>query len=285
MEQTFGIDTERIFFVEHEKEGAAESALDILISSAESGVFGIIVVNSLKCLIPRTELEGEMGDTQVALQARMNNKLMRKLTPILQEADTTLALISHKTSNIGNKYNPFVISGGRGIRYASLLTLDFTKLSVGKSDPITKEEGMKFKVSVLKNHCSCMSYPYLSYEYYIRFAQGIAWDLELFNAAVDTGLLKVAGAWVSQLDAAGEVALDSNGVQLKWNGKNAFMTYIRENEAYRKEVEAAVLNEIHGVNLDEEIVERLVEEEKEISKAFNSEDEKDDVIARSRKKK
>lgn len=273
--ETFGIDPERFFFIEHEKEGAAETAIDILAAIAKSGTMDIIVINSLKCLVPKIELDNDMEDHTIALQARLNSKMVKKFTAIIQECDTAFVAVTHKTTDIGgNKYIPLTISGGRAIKYASLLTIDMNRLSVQKDDPIEKEDGMKIKVSVMKNHCCCSSYPYVSAEYYVRYGEGIMWDLELLESGIDKGILKSAGAWVSELDSEGNVALNPETQEpYKWNGKKAFMSYLRNNEDYKKHLEALIDGEFTVEALNEEAVNNIMkEEERDRVAAENIED-------------
>lgn len=98
---TFHIDPERFFFIKHEKQGGAESALDVLCATADSGVFNMIVINSLKCLVPKTELDNSLEKDTIALQARLNSKMVKKFTSMIQEHDTAFIAITHKTTMIG----------------------------------------------------------------------------------------------------------------------------------------------------------------------------------------
>lgn len=283
--ETFGIDPERFFFIEHEKDGAAETAIDILAAVAQSKTMDIMVINSLKCLVPKTELESNMEDQSIALQARLNSKLIKKFTAIIQESDTAFIAITHKTTNIGSKFIPLIISGGRAIRYASLLTMDLSKLSVGAEDPIEKEDGMKIKVSVVKNHCCCSCYPYVCVEYFVKYGEGIMWDLELLESGIDKGILKSAGAWISEIDKEGNVSLNSETKEAyKWNGKKAFMKFLRGNEEYKDRLEKLIGGEFLVDTLDDEIVNSIIkEEEQDREIAEKVENEEVDFIEQSKK--
>ena len=94
----FGIDPERFFYIEHEKEGAAEKAIDILNAVVASGCCNICVINSLKCLVPKTEMDQGMDKDTVALQARMNSKAVTTFTALIQECDTDFVAVTHLTS-------------------------------------------------------------------------------------------------------------------------------------------------------------------------------------------
>lgn len=98
---TFDIDPERFFFIEHEKTKGAEGAMEILSSVADSGCADICVINSLKCLVPKTELDNSLEKDTIALQARLNSKIIKKFTAMIQEHETAFVMISHLTTLIG----------------------------------------------------------------------------------------------------------------------------------------------------------------------------------------
>ena len=97
----FGIDPERFFYLEITREGAAEEALDATESALLTGSLDMFVINSLKCLVPKEELKKSMGDMQVGLRARMNAKMMRKLTATVAEQNVAFVMIQHLTTQIG----------------------------------------------------------------------------------------------------------------------------------------------------------------------------------------
>lgn len=279
--KTFNIDADRFFFIEHEKDGGAETAAEILCAVLDAGCADICVINSLKCLVPKTELENSLEKDTIALQARFNSKLIKKFTATTQEHDTAFVMISHLTTLIGTmSRDPLTLSGGRSIRYASMLTLDLRKNSVLDTDPISKEEGMKIKVTCRKNHCICDRYPYGSIEYYVRYGEGVAWELELIQAVLDNGFLVQKGAWVYEVDANGETVNDERGNALKWNGKNALRNYILENEEYRKHLESLVNNTFAIDALEESEIKAIESDEVDPSSAVSSYD----PIEESRKK-
>jgi len=100
--ETFGIDPNRFFFIEHEKTGAGEAAIDELETVVGTGAVNIAVVNSLKCLVPSEEFRKQMGEFTIGSAARMNAKMVRKLTSITAENEVALVLISHLTTDIGS---------------------------------------------------------------------------------------------------------------------------------------------------------------------------------------
>lgn len=287
--ETFNIDPERFFFIEHEKDGGAEVAMDILSAIADSGAADIVVVNSLKALVPKTELENSLEKDTIALQARFNSKMIKKFTARTQEHDTAFVIVTHLTTLIGTmSKNPYVLAGGKAIRYASMLTLEFNKVSILEGDPITKEEGLKIRVTCRKNHCVCNRFPYGAIDYYVRYGEGVAWEIELMQAAFDMGILVQKGAWISEIDQqTQEVAVDENGSPLKWNGKNAFKEYIVHTPSYRKKLEAMVNGTFEIEALSDEELKEIQSDEVDCSKAVTEMEPEpnQDPIEASRKAK
>ena len=289
---TFNIDPERFFFIEHEKDGGAEVAMDILSAIADSGAADIVVVNSLKALVPKTELENSLEKDTIALQARFNSKMIKKFTARTQEHDTAFVIVTHLTTLIGTmSKNPYVLSGGKAIRYASMLTLEFNKVSILEGDPITKEEGLKIRVTCRKNHCACNRFPYGAIDYYVRYGEGVAWEIELMQAAFDMGILVQKGAWISEIDQqTQEVAIDENGNPLKWNGKNAFKEYIVHTPGYRERLEAMVNGTFEIEALSDEELKEIQSDEVDCAKAVGemepeSEPDQDPIEASRNTKK
>lgn len=235
----FGIDLDRFVIINLDRDGAAEVALDRLETAMSMGVFDICVINSLKCLTPSTEFEKEMGAMTIGLQARMNGKLMRKMTALIAEHNCGFVLINHLTTDIGKMHgDPLVIAGGRAIRYSSMLTLDIRKRTIQDSDPISKEEGLKINVSVNKNHCRQDRMPYLKTEYFVVYGQGTERSIEIIELAEKCGILTKKGSWYreysGETDAKGnplERVLE-DGTKAAWNGMKNTRAYILSNPDY-----------------------------------------------------
>ena len=239
LENLFGIDKERFVIIYLEKDGAAEVALDRLEAALGMGVFDICVINSLKCLTPSTEFEKEMGAMTIGLQARMNGKLMRKMTSLIAEHNCGFVLINHLTTEIGKMHgDPLTIAGGRAIRYSSMLTLDIRKKSIQDSDPIGKEEGMKIGVAIQKNHCRQDRMPYFRTEYYVVYGQGTERSIEVIELAEKCGILTKKGSWYREY--SGEVDAKGNpleriledGTKAAWNGMKNTRAYILAHPEY-----------------------------------------------------
>lgn len=239
MIELFNIDPERIVVIHLDKDGAAEVALDRLEAMLTSGAFNIAVINSLKCLTPSTEMESNMGQQTIGLQARLFGKLMRKVVTLISENECALIMVNHLSTNIGTMYgDPLVMTGGKAIAYASLLTLDFRKKSVLDSDPVSKEECMKIGVSVKKNHCKINRMPYLKTDYFVKYGYGIDSSVEIIDLAEKLGIITKKGAWyreyTNETDNKGNPIerILPDGTKAAWNGLKAIRAYIANNQDY-----------------------------------------------------
>ena len=253
-----GIDPERFIYVELDKDGAAEKALDILEAVIGAGGIDIAVINSMKCLTPKKEISDSMEDQNIGLQARLNSKFMRKIVPLIAEQETALCLTQHLTTQIGVLHgDPMVLAGGQAIRYASMLTLDLRKKTIQASDPISKEEGLKIGAYIAKNHCNQTRYPYLRADYFIKFGEGTQVISEVIELAKEMGILQ-GSAWISEIDPeTGEARVLPNGDVAKWNGMNKTKAYLEANKDYYDYLVNLVMgNKITLETMDEEEVKK-----------------------------
>lgn len=254
--EMFGIDPERFIYVDLTKGLPAEKTLDIMEAAIESGGIDIAVINSLKCLTPSKEFEDSMEDQNIGLQARLNGKLMRKIVPLIAEQETALCMTQHLSTQIGVMHgDPMTMSGGFSIKFASMLTLDLRKKSIQKDDPITKEEGQKIGVYVMKNHCNQTRYPYLRGDYYIKFGEGTQIFTEIIELSIENGTLtKGGGGWISETDiATGEPKVLKDGSLAKWHGMAKIKEYLEANPDYYEYLKSIVMGEeIKLETLDEE---------------------------------
>lgn len=210
--RTFGIDPARFVVIETTLKEGGEKALDQAASLLRTGSFNMFCVNSLKALIPKTQLNKAISEDTVALQARMNSKAMSQYVSIAHEFGVTVVIIQHLSTLIGSmSRDPYGLAGGLFLKHSAALTLDFRKQSVLDTDPISKEEGAKYKISVKKNHVSPQINPYVSVMHYVIYGQGTEVILTTFKKAIEQGVLRSSGAWIYWDEK-----------QLKWNGKLAF---------------------------------------------------------------
>lgn len=217
--KTFGIDPERFVFVQVSLNEGAEKALDNCEAILRAGGINMFCINSVKALVPRTELNKSITEDTVAMQARMNTKMLKKYLTICYEHDTSIVLVQHLTTMIGGAMtrDPYLLGGGLFMKYGGLLILDMRKQSLQDTDPITREEGMKICISVKKNHITPRKFPYVKVNHYVIYGQGTEVLLSTLNKAVEQNIIVKGGAWYTWTDK-----------DLKWCGKNEYRKYMIE---------------------------------------------------------
>jgi recombination protein RecA len=163
--RTLGVDIDNLLVSQPDN---GEQALEIVEMLIKSGAVDIIVVDSVAALVPRAELEGEMGDAQMGLQARLMSQAMRKLTGITMRTKTCLIFINQVRDKIGVMFgNPETTTGGRALKFYSSLRIDVRKsTAIKKSDEVV---GYKTKVKIVKNKCSA---PYKNAEIPLMYGRG-----------------------------------------------------------------------------------------------------------------
>jgi recombination protein RecA len=168
-----------------------EQALDIVDTFVRSGEIGLIIIDSVSALVPKAELEGEMADQQVGLQARMMSKALRKITAQCNHTKCTVIFINQLRSKIGVMYGSNeVTSGGNSLKYYASQRLDIRRIGdIKKGDDVT---GNKTRVRVVKNK---MAPPKKEVEFSIMFGKGIDTDQEIVDLALIDNIITKAGAW------------------------------------------------------------------------------------------
>ena len=173
-----------------------EQALDIVEILVRSGAVDVLVIDSVAALVPRAEIEGEMGDSHVGLHARLMSQAMRKLTSIISKSRTAVIFINQVRMKIGVIYgSPEVTTGGNALKFYASLRLEIrggTRIKVGD-----EEIGRRTKVKVVKNK---VAPPFRQAEFDITFGQGINQMGEILDLAVEADLVNKAGAWYSLND-------------------------------------------------------------------------------------
>ncbi len=168
-----------------------EQALEIADMLIRSGALDVIVVDSVAALTPRAEIEGDMGDAHVGLQARLMSQALRKLTGTLSKSDTIALFINQLREKIGVMYgSPEVTPGGRALKFYASVRLDIRRVEAIKdgADVI----GSRTRVKVVKNKCSS---PFKVAEFDIMYGTGISREGSLLDVGVELGFIKKSGAW------------------------------------------------------------------------------------------
>ena len=272
---TMGIDLDRFTLIQQQRKDAGEAALDRLEACIASGAYDMIVVNSLKALVPSEEFKKSISDGVVGVQARMNARMTRKYTSPVSESETSFIIITHLSNDIGKMFgDPLVISGGKAIQYASSLTVDLRKRSITDDDPISKEDGIKIGVTVKKNHCVPDRNPYVKTQYYAIFGEGIEQYLTALEAGIEQGILVKAGSHIKDVDENGEVRTlpDSNSTKLQFRGKKAFVEYCKDNPEYFKDLQLRIDGLTETMSAEE--IEEVEKEQKEIEEEVKEVDKK-----------
>ncbi len=186
-----------------------------------SGAVDVLVVDSVAALVPRSELEGEMGDAQMGLQARLMSQALRKLTAIVSKSKTSLIFINQLREKIGVMFgNPETTTGGRALKFYSSVRLDIRRIASLKEGEVVV--GSRAKVKVVKNKVAA---PFREAEFDILYGEGISKEGDLLDLGVDHKIIEKSGAWYA-----------FNGERMGQGRENA-RQFLKENKDIRQEVE------------------------------------------------
>jgi recombination protein RecA len=209
---------------------SGEQALEIAEVLIRSGAIDIVVVDSVAALVPRAELEGEMGEAQMGLQARLMSQALRKLTGIVSKSKTCLIFINQIREKIGVMFgNPETTTGGRALKFYASVRVDVRRIaSIKDGDEVT---GSRTKAKIVKNK---VAPPFREAEFDIMYGQGISREGDLLDLAVDRNVVEKSGAWFSfQGERLGQ-------------GRDNARQFLKDNSDYRGRIELA-LREIMGL--------------------------------------
>lgn len=201
-----------------------EQALEITEALVRSGAIDVIVVDSVAALVPRAEIEGEMGDSYVGLQARLMSQALRKLTGAIGKTNTIVIFINQLREKVGIMYgNPEVTTGGRALKFYSSVRIDVRRIEALKNG--SEIIGNRTRAKVVKNK---VAPPFREAEFDIMYGEGIARTGELVDLGVKLDLVQKSGSWFSM----GEVRIGQ--------GRDAAKRYLQENPEIAAQLEADI---------------------------------------------
>jgi recombination protein RecA len=231
--RAIGVDVDELLISQPD---TGEQALEIADMLIRSGALDVIVIDSVAALVPRAEIEGEMGDTHVGLQARLMSQALRKLAGTLSKSRTTAIFINQLREKIGVVYgSPETTPGGRALKFYSSLRLDIRRIESIKDG--AEDVGNRVRVKVAKNK---MAPPFRKAEFDIMFGHGISREGSLLDVAVDHGIVKKSGAWFT---------FDED--QLGQGRENA-KRFLRENPEVAVQLQAKVFEAVGLAPSDDE---------------------------------
>src|SRR5712671_6888303 len=200
---------------------SGEQALEIAEVLIRSGAVDIVVIDSVAALVPRAELEGEMGDPQMGLQARLMSQALRKLTGIVSKSKTCLIFINQIREKIGVMFgNPETTTGGRALKFYASMRVDIRRIQAIKEGD--KVVGSRTRAKVVKNKVAA---PFREAEFDIVYGEGISREGDLIDLGVDKGVLEKSGTWISF------------GGERMGQGRENARVFLKENKDIRDKLE------------------------------------------------
>ena len=219
--KNIGVDIDNLYISQPD---FGEQALEIADTMVRSGAVDIIVVDSVAALVPKAEIDGEMGDTHVALQARLMSQALRKLTGVINKTNCSVIFINQLREKVGVMFgNPETTTGGRALKFYSSVRLDVRRVETLKAGG--EMIGNRAKVKIVKNK---VAPPFKEAEFDIMFGKGISKEGDILDLASKIGVIVKSGAWYAY-----------NGEKIGQGRENAKI-YLREHEAAMNEIEKKV---------------------------------------------
>ena len=219
--RNIGVDIDNLYISQPD---CGEQALEITETMVRSGAVDIVVVDSVAALVPKAEIDGDMGDSHVGLQARLMSQALRKLTAVISKSNCIVIFINQLREKVGVMFgNPETTTGGRALKFYSSVRLDVRRTeSLKQAGEIV---GNHVRVKVVKNK---IAPPFREAEFDIMFGQGISREGDVLDLAVNAGIVNKSGAWYAyEGDKIGQ-------------GRENAKTYIHENPAFFDMLEAKV---------------------------------------------
>ena len=220
--EKLGVDTDNLLIAQPD---SGEQALDIADELIRSAAVDLVVIDSVAALTPKAEIEGDMGDNKVGLQARLMSQALRKLTATISKTQTTCIFINQLREKIGVMFgNPETTTGGNALKFYASVRLDIRRVSqIKNGDDVI---GNQVRVKVVKNK---VAPPFKKAEFDLMFNEGISRVGELVDLGVEKGILQKSGSWFSY-----------NGQKLA-QGRDAVKNVLRDNPDLADEIEAKIM--------------------------------------------
>ena len=238
--KALGVDIDNLYISQPDD---GEQALEIAETMVRSGAIDIVIVDSVAALVPRAEIEGEMGDSHMGLQARLMSQALRKLTGITNKSNCTVVFINQLREKIGVTFgNPETTTGGRALKFYSSIRMEIRKSDVLKQG--TEIVGNRVKVKIAKNK---VAPPFKTAEFDIIYGKGISKEGDILDLAADVDIVNKSGAWYAY-----------NETRIGQGRENA-KQFLRENPDVCQEIEnkvrahydLPVLDEVEGTGIAE----------------------------------
>ncbi|MBQ1801511.1 recombinase RecA [Lachnobacterium bovis] len=229
--KNIGVDIDNLYISQPDN---GEQALEITETMVRSGAVDIVIVDSVAALVPKAEIDGDMGDSHVGLQARLMSQALRKLTGVISRSKCTVIFINQLREKVGVMFgNPETTTGGRALKFYSSVRLDVRRVETLKQ--AGEVIGNHTRVKIVKNK---VAPPFKEAEFDIMFGQGISKEGDILDLAANIDIITKSGAWYSY-----------EGEKIGQGRENA-KTYLRENPEFRDMIEAKVRE--HYFSNDEE---------------------------------
>jgi len=245
--KALGVDVDNLLISQPD---TGEQALDIAETLVRSGAIDIIVIDSVAALVPRAEIEGEMGDAHMGLQARLMSQALRKLTAVISKSKTAVIFINQIRMKIGVMFgNPETTTGGNALKFYSTIRLDIRKIATIKESQ--EVVGGRTRVRVVKNK---VAPPFREAEFDITYGKGISYSGEVLDLAAKYDIVEKSGAWYSY------------GGDRLGQGREAAKHFLEENDDIRQSIDRGVRESLGMIPTEEgnskEDTEKETEKEK-----------------------
>ena len=232
-----GVDIDELYISQPD---SGDQALEIAETMVRSGALDIIVIDSVAALVPRQEIEGDMGDSHVGLQARLMSQALRKLTPVISKSNCVVIFINQLREKVGVMFgNPETTTGGRALKFYSSFRMDVRRTETLKQGG--EMVGNRTRVKIVKNK---IAPPFKEAEFDIMFGKGISREGDILDLAVNVGLVNKSGAWFSY-----------NGEKIGQGRENAKL-YLAEHKDVMEELDKKIREHYHFEGDDGEAEEK-----------------------------